>query len=97
MPPIAQGVSAQRMPMMIDLFHRLLLASDATLMALAGLGFWVVAGLAAVMERRRVRSRPLHRLEAVGWVPWTPIFVACAIIGGGMLSLSAPVVLGELL
>jgi len=82
---------------MIDLFHRLLLASDATLMALGGLAFWLIAGLAALMERRRVRKRPIDRLEAVGWMPWTPIFVGCAVIGGGMLSMSAPVVLGELL
>ncbi|MEQ8410975.1 MAG: hypothetical protein RIB52_05420 [Erythrobacter sp.] len=82
---------------MIDLFHRLLLASDAMLMAMAGLVFWLVAGFAALMEKRRVRKRPLDRLEAVGWVPWTPIFVGCAIIGGGMLSMSAPVVLGEIM
>ena len=82
---------------MIDLFHRLLLASDATLMALAGIAFWLLAGVALLMERRRVRKRPIHRLEAVGWVPWTPIFVGCAIIGGGILAMSAPVVLGEML
>lgn len=82
---------------MIDLFHRLMLASDAMLMALAGLAFWLVAGIALLMERRRVKKRPIGRLESVGWMPWTPIFVGCAIIGGGMLSLSAPVVLGEML
>lgn len=81
---------------MHELFTSLLFASDAALMALAGLAFWVFAALALVMERRRVKKRDLARLEQVGFMPWTPLFLASVVIGGGMLAMSLPVVLGSL-
>ncbi len=73
-----------------------MLASDAERMAVAGAAFWVVGGLCALMEWRRGRSRSVERLERVGWVPWTGIFLMCAMIGGGCLALSLPVVIGRL-
>jgi hypothetical protein len=82
---------------MTELMAYLALASDAVLMALSGCAFWIVAGFAVLMERRRIRKRSLDRLEAVGWFPWTPVFLSSAVIGGGLLSMSAPIVLGELL
>ncbi len=81
---------------MHDLVTSLLFASDAALMALAGLAFWLFAALALLLERRRVRKRNLARLERVGFMPWTALFLASVVIGGGMLAMSLPVVLGSL-
>jgi len=73
------------------------LASDAAELAVIGAGFIVLAALAMFMEWRRNKYRSLERLEKVGWVPWTPLFVACTIVGGGCLAMSLPVVIGGLL
>ena len=81
---------------MPDLFTQWALASDAMRITAVGAGFWLLAGLAALTEWRRNRSRSLERLEKVGWVPWTPLFMACAMIGGGCLAMGLPVVLGDL-
>lgn len=70
------------------------LLSDAAQLAVVGGLFWLVAGAAALMERRRNKARDLARLEKVGWVPWTGLFMLAAIIGGGILAMSLPVVLG---
>ncbi|MEM6476074.1 MAG: hypothetical protein AAF687_07905 [Pseudomonadota bacterium] len=80
----------------MDFITQIALSSDAVIFALIGAGFFVLAGLCLVMEKRRNKSRSLERLERVGWVPWTPLFVACAMIGGGILAMSLPVVLGNL-
>lgn len=80
----------------MDTLARLTFASDAALLALAGLVCWAFAAVCLIMEQRRVRRRSLDRLEQVGWVPWTPLFLACAVIGGGFLAVSVPVVLGHL-
>jgi hypothetical protein len=69
------------------------LLSDAARLALLGGAFWLVAALATVMERRRGRAREMARLEAVGWVPWTTVFVLCATAGAGLLAMSLPAVL----
>lgn len=81
---------------MMDVVNRLLFASDAVALALAGLSCVLIAGLASLMERRRNRARDIDRLERVGWVPWTSVFVVFAIIGMGLLAMSVPVVLGNL-
>ncbi len=81
---------------MMELLHDLLFASDALVLALLGVGLLVFAGFASMMERRRSKARSLDRLERVGWVPWTTLFVLAAISGMGMLAMSAPVVLGNL-
>ena len=68
-------------------------ASEADMMALAGAGFWLLAGLALLGDRLRARRERLDRLDRVGFMPWTAIFLACAIIGGGLLALSLPAAL----
>lgn len=80
----------------MDVFHQLIFASDAALIALAGLGAWVFAAFCLVMELLRNKRRSVERLERVGWVPWTNLFLASAVIGGGFLVMSLPVVLGKL-
>lgn len=62
-------------------------ASDAELLALYGAAFLLLALLAMVAERRRMKRA---RIDKVGWVPWTGVFLLCAIIGGGLLALAVP-------
>ncbi|MBD3728903.1 MAG: hypothetical protein IE933_04285 [Sphingomonadales bacterium] len=62
-------------------------ASDAELMTLWGSGFLLLALVALAGERLRMRRA---RIDRVGWMPWTGIFLLCAVIGGGMLALSVP-------
>ena len=78
----------------MDLIAQFALLNDAAQLAVVGGLFWLVAGVAALMERRRNKARDLARLEQVGWMPWTGLFMLAAIIGGGILALSLPVVLG---
>lgn len=80
----------------MELLDRFELLSDAGQLAVTGALFWVFAAFAGMMERRRTKRRDLARLEQVGWVPWLGLFVGAAIIGGGMLAMSLPVVLGGL-
>lgn len=77
--------------------NQILLSSDAVILALVGVAFVVLAAFCALMERQRNKKRSLERLEKVGWMPWTNLFVGCLIIGGGCLAMSVPVVLGNLL
>ena len=72
---------------MESLWQHLIFASDAEIMALWACGFLVLASVAGVMERRRLKRDDLQR---VGWVPWLGIFIGCMIIGGGMLALALP-------
>ncbi|WP_299191733.1 hypothetical protein [uncultured Erythrobacter sp.] len=80
----------------MELLRQLAFASDAVWLAIAGLSCWLFAGFCLVMERLRNHRRSVERLEKVGWVPWTPLFLASAVIGGGFLVTSLPVVLGNL-
>lgn len=68
----------------------LLFASEADLLVLVGAAFLALAGLAMLGDRRRARRQRIDQLDRVGWVPWTGIFLACAIIGGGLIALSLP-------
>lgn len=68
----------------------LLFASDADLLALWGLAFLVLAGVALAMERRRMKRARINR---VGWVPWTGVFMACAVTGGGLIAVAMPGIL----
>lgn len=80
----------------MDIVAQFELLSDAAQLALTGAALWVFACLAALMERRRAKRRDVARLEQVGWVPWTGLFMLTAIAGGGCLAVSLPVVLGGL-
>jgi hypothetical protein len=63
----------------------LLFASDATVTAVQGAALLMVALLAALAERRRNRRKVI---EAVGWVPWTAIFLAACFGAAGLLALA---------
>lgn len=80
----------------MEFLHQLIFASDAVRLAILGGACWLLAGICLLFEQLRVRRRKVDRLEAVGWVPWTTLFMALAIIGGGCLAMSLPVVLGNL-
>ncbi len=71
----------------MKLIDGLRFASDAEVLSLWGAGFAVLALLCLVMERRRVKRAAINR---VGWVPWTGLFLLCAVIGGGLLALGVP-------
>lgn len=58
-------------------------ASDATLVALAGVALLLLAGIATCAEWRRSRRQ---ELDAVGCMPWTALFVACAVGGIALLT-----------
>ena len=64
--------------------EELLFASDAELAAFVGAGFLVLAAITSVAERRRVRR---ERIDRVGWVPWTGLFLVCAVVGLTLLAL----------
>lgn len=70
-------------------------ASDTEWLALWGAGFILLALLALLMERRRHRRNRVRRPDNVGWVPWTGVFLSCAIVGGGMLAVTLPKLLGH--
>ncbi|MBU7580912.1 MAG: hypothetical protein KAF27_10650 [Porphyrobacter sp.] len=77
----------------MDAIRHFELMSDAAQLAWAGGACWLVAVFATVMERRRARLRNVARLERVGWMPWTTLFVLTAMLGAGLLALSLPVLL----
>ena len=62
-------------------------ASDADILALWGVGFLLFALVALYMERRRLKRA---RIDGVGWVPWTGLFLTCAVVGGGLLAVAIP-------
>jgi hypothetical protein len=80
----------------MDILAQFALMSDAAQLAATGAALWVFAGFAALMERRRAKGRDLDRLEQVGWVPWTSLFMLAAMLGGGCLAMSLPAVIGGL-
>jgi hypothetical protein len=81
---------------MHDPLSQFALLSDAGQLAVLGAGFWVAAGICGMMDYRRSKKRDVARLEEVGWVPWLALFMASAVIGGGMLAMSLPVVIGAM-
>ena len=68
----------------------LLFASDAEIAAYWGLASIAVALLCLLMERRRMNRSEINR---VGWMPWTPLFLMFAVIGGGLLAAAVPSIL----
>lgn len=71
------------------------LASDAMRLTVLGASCWLLAAMAGLMEWRRNKMRPLDRLERVGWVPWTPLFLMTACLGAGLLAMGVPALLAE--
>ncbi|WP_379547592.1 hypothetical protein ACFCW2_01305 [Qipengyuania sp. DSG2-2] len=75
---------------MLEFFHGLIFASDAALVALAGGAFLVLAVVALLAERWR---NARVRIDRIGWVPWTGVFLFSAVIGAGLLALAIPALL----
>lgn len=80
---------------MFDPLTEFWLASDGARLTMMGAMCWIIAGLAALMEWRRNKTRPVEQLERVGWVPWTGLFLTTAWIGTGLLFLGVPALLAE--
>ena len=62
-------------------------ASDAELLVLGGAGLLLIAAMASFAERRRVKRSQIDR---VGWMPWTGLFLTCAVAGVVMLAFGIP-------
>ena len=60
----------------------ILFASDATLVGLAAGGLLLMALFALLAENRRHRRKAIDK---VGCMPWTLVFLACAVSGAGLL------------
>lgn len=67
-------------------------ASDAEIAVAAGAVLLLLAALAMLAERRRSRRRR-NAPDAVGWVPWTGVFLALAMAGMALLGMALPVVM----
>ncbi|WP_119083748.1 hypothetical protein [Altererythrobacter sp. B11] len=57
-------------------------ASDATFAALWAGACLILALSALIAERRRLKRR---RIDSVGWVPWTGIFMAASFAAATLL------------
>jgi hypothetical protein len=77
-------------PVFETLIEQFQFAGEASRLVMIGLLFWLLAGLAAFMDRRRARRR---KLAAVGWMPWNALFLASAMIGFGLIAIALPVLL----
>ena len=66
----------------MELLRQISFASDARLVMAGGAALLLLAVVALAMERRRVKRRAIDR---VGWVPWTPVFLAALLVGGTLL------------
>jgi hypothetical protein len=64
----------------------LLFASDATLVGLSGGASLVIAVIALLGERRRLRRK---HIDAVGWMPWTTLSVVATFAGLSLLAMAA--------
>ena len=60
-------------------------ASDAEILGLWGMVFIALALIALLGERRRLRR---NRIDQVGWVPWTGLFLVSGIMAAAFLTLS---------
>ncbi len=57
-------------------------ASEATVVGLWAGGFLLLAAVALAADWRRARRQQIDR---VGCMPWTPLFLAFATIGSGLM------------
>ena len=62
-------------------------ASDADVLGMWGAAFLLLAGFALLMERRRMNRA---RIDSVGWIPWTGLFLTFMVVGGGLLAVAVP-------
>ena len=62
-------------------------ASDADVLGIWAAAFLLLAGLALLMERRRMNRA---RIDKIGWMPWTGLFLTFAVLGGGLLAIAVP-------
>jgi hypothetical protein len=60
-------------------------ASDATELAIAGAALLLISILALVADRRQLKRK---RIDAVGCMPWTALFLIAAICGVSLLTLA---------
>ena len=74
----------------MEMIRQFELMSDAAQLVWAGAGLWVLAAIFTLMERRRTRARNLAKLEKVGWVPWTTLFVLAAMAGAALMTAALP-------
>lgn len=79
--------------MMSYLPEWLVFASDAEELALVALALLAVSGLALVMDRKRHRRDRIGSPDSVGWMPWTGVFFASAVLGLGLMAVAAPALL----
>ena len=79
---------------MMDVAKALIFATEAEMVALLGAGFLVLAAVALFADKRRSKRKNINR---VGFMPWTAIFMGSMIIGGGLLALALPRVIGGLI
>lgn len=71
---------------MIDrIVNHLVFASEATELAIAGAALLLLSMLALVADRRQIRRK---RIDAVGCLPWTAVFLIAAICGVSLLALA---------
>ncbi|MEO9463476.1 MAG: hypothetical protein ABJ242_12170 [Marinomonas sp.] len=79
---------------MMDVTKSLIFATEAEMVALSGAGFLLLAGVALLADKLRSKRKDINR---VGFMPWTAIFMGSMIIGGGLLALALPRVIGGLI
>lgn len=60
-------------------------ASDATIAGLWGGAMLLLALVALLAERLRLRRKDINR---VGWMPWTAVFLAAVLAGVTLLTLA---------
>ena len=69
------------------MFRYLTFASEAEILAVWGAGFLLLGAVTLGMERLRQKRT---RIDRIGWVPWTGLFLTCMVVGGGLLAVAVP-------
>lgn len=88
--PIVTGIvrshMAQSMDWAAELERFWTFASEAEIVGLWGIALIGIAIFALFAEKRRNK---VARIDRIGWVPWTSVFVFSAMIGAGLIALAA--------